>query len=183
MCGRYYFADDIEIKDIYRSLGKKYNEDTLRQWKHSGEITPGNVVLTIDSQGKPALMRWGYSLFNRSIINTRLESLAEKNYYRDDFRRNRCLIVASGFFEWDENKNKYYITADNSPFYLAGLYQQGDSLEGFSIITRQATQTRAIHSRCPIVMDRTSGAEYLNRVNFDQLNQLEMNLRWNSVNQ
>ncbi len=183
MCGRYFFADDIEVKDIYRSLGKRYGEDTLKQWKHSGEITPGNVVLTINSQGQPALMRWGYSLFNRNIINTRLESITEKNYYREDFRQNRCLIVASGFFEWDENKNKYYITAENSPFYLAGLYQKTENLEGFSIITREATQTKAIHSRCPIVMDKVSGAQYLNKVNLDLLRELEAKLTWTNTSQ
>jgi putative SOS response-associated peptidase YedK len=63
-----------------------------------------------------------------ATFNARAESVAEKPMFRDAFKRNRCLIPASGYFEWHtsgKEKQPYYITPRNgSVLTIAGLWEE-----------------------------------------------------------
>ena len=171
MCGRYFIDHSVRNR-VLPLLKEKYDSATLDSWK-TGETAPGSLCLTIDSLNQPALMNWKYELFGRNLINTRIESIIEKDYYREDFRLRRCLILVSGFYEWDSEKHRHYITSDTDTFYLAGIYQQKETLPGFSIITRDARITSEIHPRCPIVLNRSQASEYLNRADAKSLLKIE----------
>ena len=85
-------------------------------------------------------MRWGLvpRWWNKSLkdvamatFNARAETVATKPFFRDAFKRNRCLIPMSGYYEWQDTpqgKQPWYFTADDgSPILTsAGLW---DSLE------------------------------------------------------
>jgi putative SOS response-associated peptidase YedK len=164
MCGRFFINGKLDTETILAQLQEQYDPDTLAQWAKSGEIFPGSLILTLRSSGKPTLMRWGYQLGKRSLINTRAETIRDKDYYSADFSDHRCLIPASGFYEWDHRKNKYYLHTADPVLYLAGIYQlTADPFAGFSIITRPAVQTLAIHDRVPVILDRGKAAAWLNR--------------------
>ena len=57
----------------------------------------------------------------------------------------------------------------NNIFYLAGIYQETDGIEQCSILTKEATSTKGIHDRIPIVLTRKDAASYLNRPDMDLL--------------
>ncbi len=63
------------------------------------------------------------------MINARAETLAEKPSYWTPFKRQRCLVVADGFYEWKKlgiTKVPHYFTLrDNEAFTFAGLWREG----------------------------------------------------------
>jgi putative SOS response-associated peptidase YedK len=97
-----------------------------------------------------------------SLINARGETVAEKPSFRSAFRKRRCLIPMSGFYEWRREgkmKRPFHIHhADDSLFAVAGLWEAWDKadqpIESFSIITTSANSTMApIHNRMPVVLE------------------------------
>lgn len=168
MCGRYFFDENIAMEQYHRLLERKYDQTVLDLWS-TGEIYPGSVDLVLTAGMEPELMRWGMNLFSRKIINSRLESIRDKEYYQDMFRLSRCVIPASGFYEWDSQKGKHYIRTADPVIYLAGIYQQDQDLPSYSVITRPATFTAHIHDRSPVIMNRQQADEYLQKPSIDKL--------------
>lgn len=100
-------------------------------------------------------------------INARSESIHEKPTFRDAFRSHRCLIPATGYYEWATALGKYppkqpfYITSKSGePLSIAGIYSswrddKGEVIQSASIITREAVgELATIHSRMPVFMPR-----------------------------
>ncbi|MHA7851289.1 SOS response-associated peptidase [Roseovarius sp.] len=115
-------------------------------------------------------MRWGFiphwyktSTDGPLLINARSETIAEKPAFRAACRDRRCLIPASGFYEWtkdgDANRLPWYIKhTDDSPLAFAGIYQdwgQGeDRVTTCAIVTCAAnTPMQALHARMPVILD------------------------------
>lgn len=108
------------------------------------------------------------------LVNARAESMAEKPAFRDPLKHGRCIVPASGYYEWhtgpDKKKQPYYITrADGQPMALAGLYAtwsgpNGEEIDSVATITVAANaQLSEIHDRMPaILMDRQQQDEWLN---------------------
>lgn len=100
-----------------------------------------------------------------STINARAETVAEKPTFQDPFKRRRCLVPASGFYEWraepgQKGKQPYHFSrADGAPLTMAGLWdrwQKGDkpALETFTIIVTSANeQVKPYHHRMPVILD------------------------------
>ncbi len=97
------------------------------------------------------------------LINARAEGVAEKPSFRNAFRRRRCLIPASGFYEWQARasgpKQPYWIRPeDGSLIAFAGLWEcwagpNGEEIDTAAIITTDANSTlRPIHNRMPVVL-------------------------------
>ena len=85
--------------------------------------------------------------------------------FRDAFRRDRCIIPASGYYEWrkrSDGRQPYYISAaDGSVLSLAGLYDRwknpetAERIASCTIIITDANElTRPIHNRMPVVLDK-----------------------------
>lgn len=95
------------------------------------------------------------------MINARAESLAEKISFKTAFEKQRCLVVADGFFEWKKEgtlKKPFYIRLrSGKPFGFAGLYNVWTSPEGEKITTSTIITTAAneliqpIHDRMPVI--------------------------------
>ncbi|MEY4497654.1 MAG: hypothetical protein RLZZ364_959 [Actinomycetota bacterium] len=113
-------------------------------------------------------------------INARSESIHEKPTFRDAFRTSRCLIPATGYYEWATSLGKYppkqpfYITSsDGAPLSIAGICstwrnERGELIQSASIITREAVAELAtIHSRMPVFMARDRWDQWLNPRNRD----------------
>ncbi|MGI9482686.1 MAG: SOS response-associated peptidase [Hyphomicrobiales bacterium] len=117
-----------------------------------------------------ALVRWGFVPHwakevrpGKPLINARSETITEKPSFRNAIKRRRCLVPASGFFEWHGDipgrKQAYYIPcADGGLVGLAGIWEHwmgkdGSELESAAIITTVANETIApIHNRMPVVI-------------------------------
>lgn len=98
------------------------------------------------------------------LINARAETVAEKKSFKNAFRKRRCLIIATGFYEWKKAKGekvRFFITApDGRPFAFAGLWEawvgpgfRGSPYESCAIITTPASDSfRKIHHRMPAIL-------------------------------
>ncbi|WP_425487808.1 SOS response-associated peptidase [Natronomonas salina] len=96
-------------------------------------------------------------------INARSETAAEKPMFRDAFEKRRCLVLSSGFYEWQEqigaSKQPYRICLeDGEPFAFAGLWehweQGGTTKNTVTILTTDANEQMApIHDRMPVMLE------------------------------
>ncbi|MBO4360127.1 MAG: SOS response-associated peptidase family protein [Eubacteriaceae bacterium] len=166
MCGRYLFPDESSRTYITRmlsSLRKKGQEPA------TGDLVPGSMaaVLALSKQMKPDAfcMRWGYSLSDGKLVfNSRSESASSKSMFSEGMRSHRCLIPASGYYEWektDNGKRKYLIRPkDEDIFFMAGIYRTEDDGAVFSILTRESSPDIAfIHDRMPVIFrEKDAGA-------------------------
>ena len=129
------------------------------------------VVLRINNQNHVRYMHWGLIPFwakdpkiGSRLINARVETITEKPSFRNAFKKQRCLILANGYYEWQGtkgNKQPYFITTTKEkPFGFAGLWDtwkdktDGTTIQSCTIITTSACQQIAhLHHRMPIILD------------------------------
>lgn len=144
-------------------------------------VCPTVQVHTVTSslgQRRLRPMRWGfiphwYKKPNGGplLINARSESIAEKPAFRDACRNRRCLIIASGFYEWKRVENEtplpWWVTrADGAPMAFGGIWQSwGESEESANtcaIVTTAANEAMAkIHHRLPVILEPDQWALWL----------------------
>ncbi len=170
MCGRY--ADFLQQQDLEDAFAIAESADDARLLPPSWNIAPtqaARILTPVDGGLRVEAARWGLvpgwakdpSVGSR-MFNARSETAAEKPSFRAAYKRRRCLVPASGYYEWETlpgGKQPYFITAeDGSPLAFAGLYElwgpQGEPpLVTFSILTRAARGELArIHDREPIML-------------------------------
>ncbi|MFI4897593.1 MAG: SOS response-associated peptidase [Phycisphaerales bacterium JB059] len=96
------------------------------------------------------------------MFNARSETVAEKPAYREAYRKRRCVVPVSGFYEWPKRSHPktphYFSRADEQIMCLAGLWERWDrgegALETFTVITTDANETVSpIHPRMPVVLE------------------------------
>ena len=97
-----------------------------------------------------------------NTINARIESVADKPAFRSAWKSRRCLVPASGYYEWPgegKAKQPYFIHSPRSPVIMfAGLWEcwkpeQGGSIESYSIVTMDAAGALAnLHDRMPLIL-------------------------------
>jgi putative SOS response-associated peptidase YedK len=123
------------------------------------------------------------------MINARMETLLEKPTYKHPFRSHRCIIPASGFYEWKKTENgkqPYYITLPDQPLIgFAGIFDiwieptTGSTIKSYSIITAASRGVMTqIHDRTPVILKKTNEGEWLQGTEEHQLYEL---LRENEV--
>ncbi len=96
------------------------------------------------------------------LINGRIETILEKPSFKDSVIRRRCVIPASGYYEWqvkpDGTKQPFYINAGEGMFALAGLYEwwkkpDGSWLLSATTLTKDSAPELAhIHDRNPLLL-------------------------------
>ena len=111
------------------------------------------------------------------MINARAETLTQRSAFRDLFRRHRCLLPASGFYEWQTVKGGKQPTwvgmRDGQPFGLAGLYERwlsrdGEVLDTCTIVTTKANAlVRDLHDRMPLIIAPADYERWLDAANAD----------------
>jgi putative SOS response-associated peptidase YedK len=168
MCGR--FVREVPISDIAEEFG--VDQPTF-DMKPSYNIAPTNNVAIIIDDGRKRLVqsRWGLIPFwakdpfsGFKMINARAETLAEKPTFKKAFMEQRCLVVASGFYEWrEEDKVKMPVYVHLKPralFGFAGLYNfwtspEGESICTCTIVTVEANdRLRQVHDRMPAILQK-----------------------------
>ncbi len=178
MCGRYGFSvqdaqevyDRFEIETINFELKPRYN------------IAPGQVNPVIISHSPNELtgMFWGLipawakDINNKyKTINARVEGIEAKPSFRKPLQFQRCLVPATGFYEWDSStkpKTPYYFKLKNDEmFAFAGIYdiwknpKTGKEIFSYSIITTEANDIlRPLHHRMPVILKKEDEEAWLN---------------------
>jgi putative SOS response-associated peptidase YedK len=167
MCGRF------ALKNPPSELITRFGLDECADFGPRYNIPPGTDIPVIrqSPEGKRVLhlLRWGLVphwskdlAIGTKLNNARGESVAEKPSFRDAFKRRRCLIPASGFYEWKVEgkiKQPYYIgLKSGEPMAMGGIWESwkapdGTILRTACIITTQANDLMAgIHDRMPVIL-------------------------------
>jgi putative SOS response-associated peptidase YedK len=183
MCGRFYIPEK-ELDDFAKLVAE--NEQYLVK-KH-GEIYPGDTVPIItpgkdQADNEVHAVKWGFPSWKGKglIINARSETASQKPMFKAPFQKRRCLIPATGFYEWksqDNKKIKHFISIDNKLFFMAGLYwffkdknNENVLLPAFTILTTEAnSKIMSIHNRMPVIIDEDNIEKWLLSSNYDELN-------------
>lgn len=177
MCGRFGLFAPPELLEEFFALTEPAVATPLPRYN----LTPGQAVAVVrehDGRRRLDALQWGLVPFwakdatiGRRLINARLDSVAEKPAFREAWSRRRCLIPASGFYEWSApqaRKRPYFIGAQDEPLLaLAGLWERwrspsGEKLETCVIVTTDANAELApIHDRMPLLVPRAAHALWL----------------------
>ncbi len=163
MCGRYVIISTV--------LAERFGLPGAVEAPPSYNVAPGQQMPVIYmKEGIRTLeyMRWGLiphwsreGLKGHSFINARAEDIEVKPSFRKAVREQRCLVPASGFYEWQRSNGKmpYYIFLPGAPlFAFAGIFdvwkdEKGGEIRTFAIITTAANKVvGAIHDRMPVIL-------------------------------
>ena len=168
MCGRFTLrASASEIAEFFELMRDLVECDAPRF-----NIAPTQSILAVReaSTGRePVRFRWGLipswskdTKMAASMINARAETVAEKPAFRSAFRRRRCLIPVSGFYEWQRDgkaKTPHLISPRNAALFgFAGLWEKwqapdGELVESCTILTTSPNELMAtIHDRMPVIL-------------------------------
>lgn len=178
MCGRFMQSKSAEelqkafaLLPVLSKLQGRYN------------IAPTQAVAAwlADPTPRMELFSWRFiphwaKEINRSkpLINARAETLSDKPTFRDAYRRKRCVIPATGYYEWKLDRASGYKQAmlyqrrDRQAFGFAGLWDEWHDGEGGIILgcciitTRPNTLARRIHHRMPAILREEEVQDWLN---------------------
>ncbi|MDA0333619.1 MAG: SOS response-associated peptidase [bacterium] len=168
MCGRFTLHHSTE--DVAERFAV---EQTLLELRPRFNIAPSQPVAAVIQRDSRVMqeLKWGLvpswardpAIGNR-LINARAETLADKPAFRGAFARGRCLIPASGYFEWHRagqvRTPMLVRRAGGEPFAMAGLYERWQTpeegiLRSCSIITTEPNEVAAtVHHRMPAILTR-----------------------------
>lgn len=192
MCGRYgrrsdkqkiaeYFQAkpepaELPMPDADYNIAPTTYQPIIRQSRGTGER-------------EMILARWGLVPFftkdlndvkGLSTINARAETITKAPTWREPFKKRRCLVPASLFYEWPKEgkppKQPYaFEMANANPFAFAGLWdawkdKDGHWLQSFSIVTTEANELMAkIHPRMPVILHSRDYDRWLDREETERL--------------
>ncbi|HWQ65776.1 MAG TPA: SOS response-associated peptidase [Methanospirillum sp.] len=164
MCGRYCIAASPgEIHERYQVI-------TPELYTPRFNLAPGQKILSITqgSQHYDAhLIDWGIqSGKGHRVINARIETIHEKHLFRDLVLSHRCLIPASGYYEWKHAagmKIPYYFSSrSESLISFAGLIHPSPTGgEGVILTTQASPPCSDIHDRMPVLLNPPDEQKYL----------------------
>lgn len=174
MCGRFTrFQSWKELRDTYRLV----MDDPPEGFRPRFNVAPGQRIELAASRADGTrgfgAMRWGLvpawakdEQIGYKMINARSETVAEKPAFRTAFQRRRCIVPASGFYEWQAGEAKHkqpfhFTRADGDLLSFAGLWEKWDGgtepLYSFTILTAAANETMAAyHHRMPVILERAA---------------------------
>jgi putative SOS response-associated peptidase YedK len=168
MCGRY---DNLIAREAYRAL---FMAERLPEsnFPPRYNIAPTDQVPIVrvdprDGTRELAFVRWGLIPFwmkekpKVPHINARAETVHKLPLFREAFARRRCLIPATGFYEWQkraDGKQPYrFVRKDLEPFAFAGIWEyarlDGEAILSAAIIVGEPNPlTSAVHDRMPVIL-------------------------------
>lgn len=167
MCGRFSLSQPKE------ALAERFQLD-VPSLESQYNIAPTDSVATVlahlaNKKRQFRLLQWGLipswakdPKIGAKMINARAETVAEKPAFRSAFKNRRCLVLADGFYEWQQlqgKKQPYYIQIqDGQPFAFAGLWEHwqgsdGSVIDSCTLITTEPNELLSpIHNRMPVIL-------------------------------
>ena len=179
MCGRFTQIDPDSLVSEFSELRLPPGLELQPRYN----IAPTQralVIRAVDPQQGPRadLLRWGLipswakdPALGSRMINARVETAAVKPAFRSALKRRRCIVPATGFYEWlREGRTRqpiYLSPIDGQPLALAGLWEtwgldRGEPLETFTILTTDALPpVTEVHDRMPVFVSRPQRKAWL----------------------
>ncbi|PCI89029.1 MAG: hypothetical protein COB24_00690 [Hyphomicrobiales bacterium] len=209
MCGRFTLIADVDyIAELFEVVGAmNISDDYSRpavQMPARFNIAPSQPVLIIKNQidvvqklkntPNMQLAQWGFIADwmkqppRSLIINARSETALVKPMFRGAIEQNRCIIPASGWYEWKTIKGvkqPFYMSRDmnktnNSLLAFAGLYSRfmaadGSEIDTIAIMTKPAVgMLKQVHDRMPCLLPQDNFKHWLDGWNVRGRNALEL---------
>ena len=178
MCGRY----NLNLSNPEKFKERFEIEGELPLFETRSNISPGQVlpVVVSHSPNSVELMVWGLVPFweekkekPKALINVRDDTILSKSWAHKYLQFSRCLVPASGFFEWQTQgtaKQPFNFRLKSGEYFgFAGLYSTythpttGDEVKCYTIITTQPNDLlSSVHNRMPVILRREDEAAWLN---------------------
>lgn len=212
MCARYTVFTEEEITEmraIINEVSRKFGGNAV----DTGEIRPTNTapILTLEnSRLTPYPISWGFPKWDGKgvVINARCESALEKPMFSKPLLTRRCVIPATGFFEWayiaepeaqtslfpteakpnaKDKKVKLFFRRPNEPMlYMAGMIgtfadKDGNTKDAFVVLTTAANALmERFHDRMPVILSPDECQDWISSDEFmrDVLARKSAELRW-----
>ncbi|WP_291809577.1 SOS response-associated peptidase [Limnobacter sp.] len=190
MCGRYVLEGPVSRLTTY--FNARYTEEESH-FKNSYNIAPTAVVpvVRINRESERVILNhvwgliphWAKDKFGSAKLNNaRGETVHEKPSFRTALKKFRCLIPASGYYEWQVpsessggRKQPFYIYPNETPYFaMAGVCDHwidkasGELVMSTAIITTEPCEKlRHVHDRMPVMIRKENWAEWLDPKNQD----------------
>jgi putative SOS response-associated peptidase YedK len=167
MCGRFQLLRPEDIAARFETV------NAVPNLVASADVRPTQPIAVVDMARELKLMQWGLvpswakeRPSGAPLINARAEGIETKPTFRKPLRFQRCIIPATGFYEWQApagggRKIKYLFTREDGDFLaLAGLYDtwkapEGRDVSSCVIITTTPNELVApVHNRMPVILTR-----------------------------
>lgn len=174
MCGRYALLDLAEFVGLFpwvappEKFAPRYN------------IAPAQPILMLSNRNGGTFEHAIWGLIPawakqtgevKSMINARAETLSSRPMFRGAFRHRRCIVPASGFYEWQKTSHgnqPYYVTLPkNKPMLFAGLWENtpdrgGGEIPTACVITTVANEfLQGVHDRMPAILTPEEAKEWI----------------------
>lgn len=174
MCGRFSLG-------LVYGFSTRFGVPEMPELKPRYNIAPFQQVPVIVGGATKSvrMMRWGLvphwakgEEFGLKLINVRSESAMEKPMFKPLLNRQRCLVPATGFYEWQKQgprKRPYHVRVKGQEYFaMAGIYdtwsKEGQDLVTFSILTTVANEAMApIHDRMPVILRQEQEADWVSK--------------------
>lgn len=193
MCGR--FALDVHGDTVFASfdwLDRGRSDGQTSPWLPKGNVAPTTHSPVIGSRpgAAPTLQTMGWGVDGthskkRKHINARVETLHTRPLFRRAYQRGRCLVPASGYYEWfdaGEGKLPYYAQdARGQLLLMAGLYARNPAgVFGFVVVTQPSSGSASrYHDRMPLLVPEDLRETWLEEAEpRSRLQQKPPELRW-----
>ena len=182
MCGR--FTQQLSWAEIHRLADLIGQPRNLAPRFNIAPTTPIEVVRAGEAGNELIPMRWGLvpSWWKKSLsellstFNARAETITEKPMFRAAFKARRCIIPASGFYEWTGRAGAktphYFSSPSGEPLALAGLWERwrdpesDASFDSATIIVGAASKWMSrFHDRMPMILEWSSAREWMRGAN------------------
>lgn len=169
MCGRYLL--ESRQPQVVGSFFGLEETDLGTRWNVAPTQEMPVVRLNDEGQRVVARLRWGLipswskeAAVGQRMINARAETVAEKPSFRSAWKSRRCVVPATGWYEWQaagEGKQAWLLRRADAAFTpFAGLWESwqdplgGRVLETFTILTTEALpELASVHNRMPVVLE------------------------------
>jgi len=171
MCGRF------ALNENPKKFAEHFNLSGEVNLSPSWNIAPSTLISTITANEEERRhfyqMKWGLipswikdSKIGNKPINARSETVAKNPMFKSAFRSHRCIIPASGFYEWktvNGVKQPYYISLKSGePMAFAGLWETWHDVQTCCVITTSANSLmEQIHERMPVILGQEAWGAWL----------------------
>lgn len=172
MCGRFFVDEDFEA--IYKRYDIDYEPDLIKDRSIVFPSQEAVVVIGSEQGNRIGYMDWGFSIpgVQKPVINCRTETVFEKASFKGPIMKKRCIVPASGYFEWETDASGLKVpfkimNSEKSLISMAGIYTAyvsdgGEKHWQFSILTKGSVGVvSSIHDRMPILLPRESEQKWL----------------------
>jgi len=181
MCGR--FVLNAEAKKLAREFAIEKGHDRLAKMKPRFNITPGSGVgVVYEDMHTTArsfdFFQWGLVpswakdvSISQNLSNARIETVFEKPTFRDAYRYRRCIVPATGFYEWDRRTKPrqpyYFYPQSGATMGFAGIWEHwlhpdGSEILSVTLMTRDGNEDIShIHHRMPVILEEQHWNDWL----------------------